>query len=503
MNHLLVVHGLLSLLLYVESCPEAVVSLCKCEDLYNGVQLDCSHSDGNKVIQVLRDNQALLGLVQSLTMHNAGLRHIHSRFLDGLYIKRLDLSYNQMVGIDGHAFTGMSPIVQELILAHNNLSKIPAVAITPLSTILRLDLSNNSIGDISHEDAFPSLPKLYDINLGSNNICSIHSTAFGNVKDSIRIINLGHNCLRSVPSSSIRGLKQLQALHMQKNKIAVLEALSFLNLPVLNLLNLAGNKISEINRQAFLNVPQLKYLYLTNNQITHLTPHQFASFNQIEMIDLTGNNITEIPDECMARLQQLRQLFLGGNHIHTIGKNAFANSSIVILSLINNELTEISEGMLDGMPRLQSVVFKGNKIKFVHHNAFYNTPSVIKIDLSDNEIVDLSPSTFLAQLNLQMIDLRNNKLPRTPYAALNHRVGTVFLQENPLVCTEKIHMLQDGLAVFVADSEDVICGGRSTTAPTSSSDSISTHPPKRLNIRPSGAFQQGSLLLQERQQPHE
>ncbi|PIO76111.1 leucine Rich repeat-containing domain protein [Teladorsagia circumcincta] len=337
-------------------------------------------------------------------MHNAGLRHIQSRFLDGLYIKRLDFSYNQMVEIDDQAFTGMSPIVQELILAHNNLTKIPAVAITPLNTILRLDLSNNSITDISHEDAFPSLPK---------------------------------------------------------------------------------------------------YLYLTNNQITHLTPHQFASFNQIEMIDLTGNIITEIPDECMARLQQLRQLFLGENHIHTIGKNAFANSSIVILSLINNELTEISEGMLDGMPRLQSVVFKGNKIKFVHHNAFYNTPSVIKIDLSDNEIVDLSPSTFLAQLNLQMIDLRNNKLPRTPYAALNHRVGTVFLQENPLVCTEKIHMLQDGLAVFVADSEDVICGGRSTPLPTSSSESVPTQPPKRLNIRPAGAFQQDSLLLQGRQEPTE
>ncbi|VDK45160.1 unnamed protein product, partial [Cylicostephanus goldi] len=282
---------------------------------------------------------------------------------------------------------------------------IPVAAIATLGTILRVDLSNNSIADIADSDAIPSLPKvshnraialikalksnspaerpasffqLYDINLGSNKICSIHSSAFRNVKDSIQIINLGHNCLNSVPSSSpnehlhetltnhafsaIRGLKQLQALHMQKNNITALEALNFLNLPVLNLLNLAGNKISDVNRQAFLNVPQLKYLYLTNNKISKLTAHQFASFDQIEMIDLTGNEITDIPSECMAQLPQLRQLFLGGNRIQTIGKNAFANSSIVILSLVNNQLKEITEGMLDGMTNLQSVVFKGNKV---------------------------------------------------------------------------------------------------------------------------------------------
>ncbi|WKY17073.1 hypothetical protein Q1695_001583 [Nippostrongylus brasiliensis] len=490
------------------SCPQSVLALCRCIDLHNGVQLDCSNSDGTQVVQVLRDNQALLGLVQELTMHNSSLQRLPSKFLNGLYIKRLDLSYNEIVKIDDTAFSGMSPVVQELILSHNNLTKIPSAAISSLGTLLRLDLSNNSIADISQKDTFPSLPKLYDINLGSNNICAMHSATFENVKNSIQVINLGHNCLRAVPSSSIRGLKQLQALHVQKNNISALEALNFLNLPVLNLLNLAGNKIAEINRQAFLNVPQLKYLYLTNNQIAQLIPHQFASFDQIEMIDLTGNMITEIPSRCMAQLPQLRQLFLGGNRIRTIGKEAFANSSIVILSLINNELEEVGEFMLDGMANLQSVVLKGNKIKNVDTNAFYNAPSLVMIDLSENQIMDLSPSTFLAQLNLQMIDLRNNNITRTPYAALNHRIGAVFLQENPLVCTEKIHMLQDGQGVFISNSEDKICGGRSTTTTITTTMLNSTPVPiRRLspkrptmqNVMPSGAFSQAGLIEDEQE----
>ncbi|KAK6041603.1 leucine Rich repeat-containing domain protein [Cooperia oncophora] len=286
---------------------------------------------------------------------------------------------------------------------------------------------------------------------------------------------------------------------MQKNNISVLEALNFLNLP--------GNRITEINRQAFLNVPQLQYLYLTNNQISRLVPHQFASFNQIEMIDLTNNNITDIPDECIARLPQLRQLFLGGNRIRTIGKNAFANTSVAILSFVNNELTEIREGMLDGMVGLQSVAFRSNKIKSVHPNAFYSSPSLITIDLSDNEITELSPSTFLAQLNLQLIDLRNNKLTKTPYAALNHRVGTVFLQENPLVCTEKIHMLQDGVAVYDSNGIDLICGGRPTSTTTTSPIIVHKLPSSKSystsDVKPSGAFQQDGLLLQEKQQSRE
>lgn len=68
------------------------------------------------------------------------------------------------------------------------------------------------------------------------------------------------------------------------------------------------------------------------------------------------------------------------------------------------------------------------QISSIHQNAFYNAPSIVMIDLSDNQLFDLPPSTFLAQLNLQMIDLRNNKIIRTPYAAFNRRVGTVFLQ---------------------------------------------------------------------------
>ncbi|CAD6187477.1 unnamed protein product [Caenorhabditis auriculariae] len=489
----------------VASCPQPVAQVCQCADLHNGVILDCSNAEAQQTLQILRTNQALLGLIQSLTMRNAQLKTISPSLFSGLYIKKLDLSYNNIHEVDDHAFDGLSSVLQELILHHNNITKLPVKALGSLPMLLSLDISNNTIPEIGESDILPTMPKLYDINLGSNLINNVHTNTFQNIRGSIQTINLGHNKLNAVPSSAIRGLKQLQSLHLHRNNIKQLEALNFLNLPVLNLLNLAANRITEINRQAFLNVPNLRYLYLTDNQIVKLLPHQFATFDQLEMLDLTNNLIDEIPSECFSQLSQLRQLYLGNNRIKGIGQNAFINSTIVVLVLSGNQLTTVPEGVVTGLSNLQQLSLKANQIKEIHQNAFYNAPSLVMIDLSNNQLQDIAPSTFLAQLNLLLIDLTANKIVRTPYAAFNRRVGTVLLKENPLVCTEKIHMLQDGTGINIQDSEDIVCGGtpKPKLVPTTPSPvqmrkmspkKAIIQPLSETSVSPSGAFQQAGLV---------
>uniref|UniRef100_A0A8R1ZCB8 Leucine-rich repeat-containing protein let-4 n=1 Tax=Pristionchus pacificus TaxID=54126 RepID=A0A8R1ZCB8_PRIPA len=482
MRHLLLLSTLLPLVL---PCPQAVSTLCRCEDLHNGVALNCSDSDGATVVETLKANQALLGLIQNLLMHRTNVRAVPASFFAGLYIKRLDLSHNRMVKLDSNAFSGMSPVLQdasasingltfivalqELILTHNNLTEIPSEALAEVKTLLKLDLSNNTIGDLTAEQAIPALPKLYDLNLAFNNICHVHKNALAGVRDNVQTINFGHNCLTAVPAPAIRGFKQLQALHMHHNDIGALDALSFMNLPVMNLLNLAANKITDIKQQAFLNVPSLRYLYLTDNQIGSLASYQFSVFEQLEMLDLTRNKITVIPKMAFAGLGQLRQLYLGENHINSIETDGFANSTVVILILASNNITTLDEGSLNGLPNLQQISLKNNHISSIHQNAFYNTPSTAMVDLSGNDITELPPSLFLTQLNLLLIDLSRNKIMKTPYSSFNRRVGTVLLQENPLVCTEKVHMLQDGVGVYIPNSDDIVCGGHpkpSTTTTT-------------------------------------
>ncbi|KHN82727.1 Leucine-rich repeat-containing protein 3 [Toxocara canis] len=154
---------LINLLLLVNACPQYVAAVCRCEELHNGVSLNCSSSDGVPTIELLRANQANLGLIQQLTVQNAQLTRLPAGFFSGLYIKKLDLSHNRLYEIHPNAFLGMNNVLQELRLNHNNLTVLPATALIPLTTLLRLDLSNNSIGDLQPENALPSLPKVLNI----------------------------------------------------------------------------------------------------------------------------------------------------------------------------------------------------------------------------------------------------------------------------------------------------------------------------------------------------
>ena len=353
--------------------------------------------------------------------------------------------------------------------------------------------------------------QLLEINLSYNRISDVNKAFFDGVKNNINSINLGHNELTTVPASgecrsrrvkrettrarafaALRGFRQLMALHLHDNKIHTLDALSFMNLPVMSLLNLANNRIRTISRQAFINVPMLRFLYLTDNSIESVAPHQFASFDQLEMLDLTSNRIANLTDGAFAQLAALKQLYLGSNRIADIQAGAFLNSSITVLILEDNQLRDVTEVAFRNMKSLQQLSLKQNRvssrpaaslankrrlqIKNVAQSAFHETPALVIINLSRNEIFDLAPSTFVPLQNVLLIDLSHNQIVRVPYGAFGRRVVTVLLQgaqeagrnrrrqlrvaENPLVCTEHIHMLQQGVGISTPSAEDTVCGAQ-------------------------------------------
>ncbi|KAI6177317.1 hypothetical protein M3Y97_00893500 [Aphelenchoides bicaudatus] len=440
------------------ACPVAVRNICTCQNDQEGVVLQCVGQPLEKLVQSLLVNQAQLGLIKQLTIQQSpAVANLTAKFFDGLYIKKLIVQGSGLERIDAHAFDGLANTLQELNLAHNKIKEFPADTLNKLSSLLSLDLSNNSITDLTSKHVLPTLPKLFEINLGTNKIGDVHKNFFDGVKNNIQSINLGHNELKSVPASALRGFRQLMALHLHNNKIGALDSLSFMNLPVVNLLNLANNRIKSISRQAFINVPSLRYLYLTENKIEEVLPHQFGSFEQLEMLDLSNNRLSNLTTNSFANLPQLKQLYLGSNRIIEIQPNAFANSSVTVLVLEANQLKEITETMFKGMAQLQQLSLKENRINNINQNAFHDTLALVMVDLSHNEIFDLAPATFVSQPNMLLIDMSHNKILRVPYSAFG---------QNPLVCTEKIHMLQQGVGMLISNNEDIICGAQRTVDKT-------------------------------------
>jgi Leucine-rich repeat (LRR) protein len=146
----------------VDACPTngTLLALCQCDDSHGGVLLNCSGRDAATVIAALRDNRAQLGLIQQLSLQHSNMRELSANFLAGLYVKKLDFSHNLLTHIDASAFRGLQTVLQDFVAHHNQLYRVPADALNGISSLLNLDLSNNSIGDLDVTQAFVNVPKV-------------------------------------------------------------------------------------------------------------------------------------------------------------------------------------------------------------------------------------------------------------------------------------------------------------------------------------------------------
>jgi Leucine-rich repeat (LRR) protein len=143
------------------SCPTAVRNVCACQNDQEGVVLQCVGQPLNELVQLLLVNQAQLGLIKQLTIQQSPpLANLTAKFFDGLYIKKLIVQGCGIEQVDAHAFDGLSNTIQDLNLAHNKIKEMPADALNKLSSLLSLDLSNNSISDLTSKHVLPTLPKV-------------------------------------------------------------------------------------------------------------------------------------------------------------------------------------------------------------------------------------------------------------------------------------------------------------------------------------------------------
>lgn len=149
----------------VIACPVAVRNICDCQNDQEGVVLQCVGQPMEELVQLLLVNQAQLGLIKQLTIQNSPpLANLTAKFFDGLYIKKLVVHGSGIERVDAHAFDGLANTIQDLNLAHNAIKELPTDALSKLSSLLSLDLSNNSIADLTSKHVLPTLPKVSNFN---------------------------------------------------------------------------------------------------------------------------------------------------------------------------------------------------------------------------------------------------------------------------------------------------------------------------------------------------
>jgi len=178
-------------------------------------------------------------------------------------------------------------------------------------------------------------------------------------------LDLSYNVIDDVNITSRAHL--LRHLDLQHNVIRRLSSSSFSELPHLRGLLLGYNRITQLDTSCFQPLADLRWLSLAGNRLSVLTPDQFRGvLPQLNHLDLSRNNIEAVPDDALSGLESLRDLDLSHNHLSRLTRRSFAGvESLDQLDLSGNRLVDVPTESLQVFNGLSALLLDDNPLTWL------------------------------------------------------------------------------------------------------------------------------------------
>ncbi|XP_020140944.2 leucine-rich repeats and immunoglobulin-like domains protein 1 isoform X2 [Microcebus murinus] len=372
------------------------------------------------------------------------------------WTRSLNLSYNKLSEIDPAGFEDL-PNLQEVYLSNNELTTIPSLGAasshvvslflqhnkirsvegTRLKAFLSLevlDLSSNNITEV-RSSCFPHGLPLKELNLASNRIGTLESGAFDGLSRSLltlrlsknRItrlpvkafklprltqLDLNRNRIRLVEGLTFQGLDSLEVLKLQRNNISNLTDGAFWGLSRMLVLHLEHNSLQEVNSGSLYGLSALHQLHLGSNAISRIHRNGWSFCRKLHELVLSFNNLTRLDEESLAELSSLSVLRLSHNAISHIAEGAFKGlKNLRVLDLDHNEISgtiEDTSGAFTGLDSLSKLTLFGNKIKSVAKRAFSGLEGLEHLNLGENAIRSVQYDAFAKMKNLKELHISSD-----------------------------------------------------------------------------------------------
>ncbi|XP_044139424.1 leucine-rich repeats and immunoglobulin-like domains protein 2 [Bufo gargarizans] len=402
------------------SCPAP----CVCE----GRMLDCSRRRlGRLPAAPLPEG------ITSLEISHNWLTLSNSSLVPELYsLQEVKMNYNELTAIP-HLGEPTANITL-LSLVHNKISELNGDLLQQFLSLETLDLSSNLLTEIK-STFFPRIP-LKHLNLSNNRITTLEVGSFDNLSGSLIVLKLNRNKLSAITPKSLKlpnlqhlelrrnriqivesltfqGLDSLKSLKMQRNGIGKLMDGAFFGLDSMEQLELEYNNVTDINKGWLYGLRSLQQLYMSQNAINRISPDAWEFCQNLLDLDLSYNQINRLDEFAFVGLASLEKLNLGDNRINHIAEGVFKGlATLLTLDLRNNEISwaiEDSTEAFAGLSKLHTLVLQGNKIKSITKKAFTGLDSLQNLDLSNNGVMSLQDDAF-AHINLQELILNTSNL---------------------------------------------------------------------------------------------
>nr|XP_042708588.1 leucine-rich repeats and immunoglobulin-like domains protein 2 isoform X2 [Chrysemys picta bellii] len=305
----------------------------------------------------------------------------------------LDLSHNHL--LSSNWSIGLSiHTLQEVKMNYNELSEIPYFG-EPTSNITILSLVHNTIPEINAEQLQLYL-SLENLDLSSNLISEIKASSFPRMQ--LKYLNLSNNRITTLEAGCLDNLSSsLVVVKLNRNRISMIPPKIF-RLPHVQFLELKRNRIKIVESLTFQGLESLKSLKMQRNGISKLMDGAFFGLDNMEELELEHNNLTEINKGWLYGLRTLQQLYVSQNAINRISPDAWEFCQrLSELDLRNNEISwaiEDSNEAFAGLSRLNKLILQGNQIKSITKKAFSGLEALEHLDLNNNAIMSIQENAF-------------------------------------------------------------------------------------------------------------
>lgn len=411
-------------------------------DLSNNKLTNIDRQDFNELtsLEVLRiSNNLLTTIPRSVFSRNAKLYS-------------LDLSFNKFDDIDTYLFKSVR-FLRDLSMNGNLIKEITKNTFSSTTRLRRLNLSQNSIQSLAPE-TFKGLEWLDNVDLSHNQIVNISNDAFRGIY-SVNI-DLSFNKLTRIFYYSFHEVSNITKLNLSNNLLDEGVSLIAFEQTDSAILDLSYNQIQDLSKIPISNLTGIRILDIKHNQITELNKKSFTQktpLYELHTIDASFNNISQITGNVLERLRSIRYLNVSHNSLRRLNPTSLGQSPTLLeLDLSYNNIVDISAGTLGGLISLKHVNLSYNKLKKMppisialssidltfneigqlSKSAFPTMNALLSLELDNNRISNIEDGTFQNLLALNTLSLRNNNLNTIPVSALKHLTSlqTLFLDGN-------------------------------------------------------------------------
>ncbi|RVE62008.1 hypothetical protein OJAV_G00173190 [Oryzias javanicus] len=227
---------------------------------------------------------------------------------------------------------------QALLLTEGSISTVQSAALSELSNVTVLGLSNNQISELGKE-AFKSLQVLHTLLLDHNLLTSqaLRGGALTNLTQ-LKVLALDHNLITMLQAGWFKGTKALVSLKLEGNLLTSLDSSSFPqnDLRELESLDLSDNLIDYLDLNSFQGLVGLRTLDLSRNRLSSAPAEAFSYLSWLTNLNLDLNSWN-----CTCELLELAAVLTA--FIQQPDKTLYNGRRMVCVSADNPAVTTVLE----------------------------------------------------------------------------------------------------------------------------------------------------------------